>query len=103
VEYFYIRHIEESGKLDKWEGSLKKVKYSGTDKIAEKFSLYAASIQIDKFSFLYCGGLRGQHLSNVKTTNSAFIVHISENLKTFTIEEVAAMEQPRASHGLALN
>lgn len=82
---------------------MKKVKYAGTDKITEKFSLYAASVQIDKFSFLYCGGLTGAHISNIKTTNSAFIVHISENLKTFTIEEVAAMEHPRASHGLALN
>lgn len=53
--------------------------------------MYSASVQIGKSSFLQCGGSVGSNISNMKTTNSSFIIQISENHKNFTIEDLPDM------------
>lgn len=81
---------------------MKKIKYEGTEKICNKFALYAASVQVSQFSFFYTGGVIGTKLSEMKPTNACFFVNIDSKCKNFTIENAPAMNEAKSSHGIVL-
>lgn len=79
---------------------MKKIKYEGTEKICNKFGLYAASVQFSKFGFFYTGGVIGSKLAAMKPTSTCFFVTIDEKCKNFTIENAPNMNEARLSHGI---
>lgn len=80
---------------------MKKIKYEGTEKISNKFGLYANSVQYSRFGFFYTGGVTGANLAQMKPTNACFFINIDDKMKKFTIENAANMNEARSSHGIA--
>lgn len=83
LEYFIFRQIEESNKLDRWEGRIKKIKLSERSpvKAKDKFSLFGSVAQVSKDQFLYSGGRSGPNIDELKTVKSAFWVNFSADRK----------------------
>jgi len=42
---------------------LKKIKYTGTDNICNKFGLYSGCVQVNKSTYFYSGGVLGNKIS----------------------------------------
>lgn len=53
---------------------------------------------MSRLAYFYSGGASGQNIINLKTTNTAFLIKISEGQNTFNIEDLPNMTEPRASH-----
>ena len=87
LEFFVFKHIEEAGRLDKWETNIRKIRKAESAKasVLSKFTLYASACQTGPMHYLYCGGAAGNNIGGLKTVADAFWVHISEDRKLFLV------------------
>ncbi len=62
--------------------------------------MYGNCIQINDFSFLFCGGALGSKISEMKTSKISFLINIEKTHKNFNLENLPDMNDSRSAHSL---